>query len=117
MFTIALQQIKQFGYHGYYEEERVLGNYFIMDVEVSLPDTPEKANSLSQTINYESLLDIVLAEFHTPRQLLEELAQSISEHIKNQFPDISESIVAIKKTNPPLRASVENSVVTLHKKY
>ena len=35
MATIALEGMRFFAYHGYYEEERILGNDFILDVYVN----------------------------------------------------------------------------------
>ena len=35
MATIALEGMRFFAYHGYYEEERILGNEFILDVYVN----------------------------------------------------------------------------------
>ena len=35
MATIALEGMRFYAYHGYYEEERTLGNEFILDVYVN----------------------------------------------------------------------------------
>jgi len=41
----------------------------------------------------------------------------MSDAIKNKYPEIQQSVVTLRKMNPPMGASIRNSVVTLEKKY
>lgn len=100
MFSIELKQLKFFSFHGLYHEERRVGNEFIVDMEVVYEPGIEMPVSIEQTINYEELYKLVKSEMDEPKDLLETLAVSISQRVKERFPVISEVNISIKKTNP-----------------
>jgi dihydroneopterin aldolase len=56
MVTIALHGAEFFARHGYYPEEQILGNRFIVDIEVSYDnDLSDQSDNLEDTVNYEQL--------------------------------------------------------------
>ena len=60
MGKVALEGIEFFAYHGYYEEQRKIGNKYEVNIEIT-SDLSEaaKSDSLSGTINYEILYKII----------------------------------------------------------
>ena len=105
-----------FGFHGFYEEEHVLGNYFIVNIKVGFP-SEQQAFSLEDTVNYEVLLEIVTTLFSKPVLLLEELVQKIASETKKKYPYITYLLVSLKKNNPPLGAEVESSEVSVEERF
>ena len=115
MALIALEGMRFYAHHGFYEEEQIIGNYFVVDVYVeSNPKNYKKAvaeDDLYKTINYETIYLIVQREMKNNTKLLETLADKIVYHIKAHFDGLKEVKVRVKKENPPLPGTVARSFV------
>ncbi|PUZ24295.1 dihydroneopterin aldolase [Chitinophaga costaii] len=116
MLTIALEHIEMYAYHGFYPEETVMGNWFIVDVAVSFEEH-QPVTHLYETVNYEGLFHIVQQVMTRPRPLLEEVVQDMSLAMHEKYAMIRKSIVTLRKLHPPLGGQVQHSMVTLEKQY
>jgi dihydroneopterin aldolase len=100
---ILLHGIQFYGYHGVYDEERRLGQRFVVDVELRL-DLSEAASrdDVSATVDYGQVQAVVL-EVGTRQQfkLLETLAACIASTLLERFP-IREVTVRATKPAPAL---------------
>ena len=112
MIKIALHQIKFFAHHGYYPEEQILGNHYLVDVEVEFQNK-SIGDEISNTVNYEKLHKIVSEEMQQPRKLLETLVEEIIDKIRSEFSFLETIKVGIKKLNPPLPGEVKYSLVEI----
>ncbi|HEY0056559.1 MAG TPA: dihydroneopterin aldolase [Pedobacter sp.] len=110
---VALQGVRFYAYHGYYEEEQKIGNEFIVDIETECVVVENLSDELGDTINYERLLEIAAAEMVINRKLLETVAHAILKNITTGFPEVDMARVAIKKLNLPVKTEVKNSLVEL----
>lgn len=117
MGTIELKGMEFFAYHGFYDEERKIGNKYNVDLTV-LADLHEAAqrDRLSSTINYETLYKIVHARMQVPSKLLEHIAAQIGEEIMAHFGTVSEVSVRVSKFNPPIGGVCHSASVTIHQK-
>jgi 7,8-dihydroneopterin aldolase/epimerase/oxygenase len=107
MLKISLHEAEFFARHGYYAEEQILGNYFIVNIEATFnPQTSKLDDDLNNTLNYEYLYTITAQQMKQTRQLLESVAQGIADEVMNQFPYILHLTVEVKKRNPPLKGRV-----------
>lgn len=108
MAIIGLEGIRIFAKHGFYEEERILGNEFILDVflDADIEQAAEE-DDLFQTINYETVYQLCLIEMRTPSQLIEEVCQRIVHRLFDYFDQISGIKVKLRKLNPPLGGQVD----------
>jgi dihydroneopterin aldolase len=100
---ILLHGIQFYGYHGVYDEERRLGQRFLVDVEISLDLTgAESWTDVSQALDYSRVHAVVL-EIGTRQQfkLLETLAARIALTLLERFP-IRQVTVRATKPAPPL---------------
>ncbi|CAL1517329.1 dihydroneopterin aldolase [Chitinophaga sp. MM2321] len=116
MLTIALEQASFHAYHGYFPEETIIGNDFILDIAVRIPGTVP-VDDLSETVNYQGLYEIAKAVMAVPKPLLEEVVYALSDLLKERYPAIQQSTVTLRKMNPPMGASIRNSMVSLEKEY
>ena len=103
-YTIKIPQIKLFGYHGCYEDERLNGQEFEISISVSYTTRWEaidvQYDDLASHIDYSILYKLVLTIFNERRyNLLEALANDIALGIANHY-SIGLVNVKVKKLNP-----------------
>lgn len=114
---IGLEGVKFNAAVGYYPEERIFRNNFLVDVLVAFEQAEDSnTEDLSQTVNYAHLYAICAKTFEKEALLIETLAQIILNNIKNDFTFVEEIMVRIKKLNPPLKAEIQYSFIELNYK-
>jgi 7,8-dihydroneopterin aldolase/epimerase/oxygenase len=101
-FIIELKSVNFFAFHGLHDEERKTGNEYEVYLSVKYITDGKKITKIENTINYVTLFEIVKQEMELPRNLLETIAISISEKIREQFSQVKEIVVQINKKNPPI---------------
>ncbi len=111
---VALQGVRFFAYHGFYPEEQLLGNEFILDIETELEVYGNGNDDLSQTVNYERLFEIAKKEMNITRKLMETVAHSILAQIRHDFLAVKSIRISIRKLHPPLAGEVNSSLVELN---
>lgn len=113
MNRIELKDMEFFSRHGCFEEERIIGNRFVVNLCVE-GDFSSAASSddLADAVNYQALYDIVKEQMEIPSNLLENVAKRICGKIKEAFPALSLVRVTIDKINPPLGGKLYASSVT-----
>lgn len=117
MIKVSLHGAEFFARHGFYEEEQILGNYFVVNIEACFNPAAKTINDeLSNTLNYERLFQIAKAAMVTPQKLLETVAQVIADDILQEFSYVSTLQVEVKKLNPPLKGKVAASGITVYLK-
>ncbi len=111
--TVALKDVKFFALHGYYPEEQLIGNHFLVSATVTfLPS--EDSEVLHHTVNYEVLNAIMSEEMQNTQKLLETVVKNILHRILSAFPFLLTIEVGIKKLNPCMPGAVNHSFVQLH---
>ena len=111
---ISLEGLEFYSYHGFYEEERKVGNKFSIDVTITANflEAMEK-DSLEKTIDYQVLYEIVKKQVDIPSKLLETLGYNILNAIFEKFPFIEAAEVSISKFNPPMGGICKRALVKL----
>jgi dihydroneopterin aldolase len=102
-FTVGLDAYEVFAIHGYYDEEHVEPQPFVVSLKVEFC-SENGVNDLEQTIDYGELqrvVDHVFLEGQQPIRLLEHLGRSIIEELK-QTGNIQLIWIRIEKPNAPL---------------
>lgn len=57
---IRLKGMEFYGYHGVLEEEKIIGQRFLVDVDIHLTDTESmRTDKLSGTINYVEVYSVI----------------------------------------------------------
>jgi len=112
MATIALEGMHFYAYHGFYEEERKIGNHYTVDVYLdSHIARAAAADDLFSTVNYETVYFICQSEMRRPTKLLETLAQTIADRLQGHFDYAQRIKVRVRKMNPPLGGRVDSAFV------
>lgn len=90
--------------HGFYDEERQVGNRFRFDVSVSTPTRrAAKTDDLDDTVDYATIAALVKDSANGPSaKLVETLAERIADALLEQFASAAEVTVRVAKLNPPL---------------
>ncbi len=104
MDKIIMKNMKFFGHHGVTEEERLKGQLFCIDVYMHL-DLAKAGNTdnLQYTVDYSEVYDIIKYITENNRfQLIEKLAESISDGILSGYKDIGGITVCVKKPEAPV---------------
>jgi dihydroneopterin aldolase len=101
MLSIHLHNVSFRAFHGLYEEEKINGNDFIVDVTVQYRP-PKTIHHLNETINYVQVYEIVKDRMNVATELLETVAMDIAATVLNTFSLAEEVKVSIKKLNPPI---------------
>jgi len=115
MGLIAVEKMRFYAYHGFYSEEQKIGQYYLVDVYIRTDfEQAADEDSLSETINYETIYLAAKIEMNKPTRLLETLATRISDSLKNKFSNIEEIRVRVSKLQPPLGGEVGRTYVEVH---
>lgn len=113
---VALRKVRFFSPIGYYKEERMLGNEFLVDVFVSFPFQNPDTEDLGNTVNYEELFQLLQEVMGKERKLLESAAEEVLSGIQARYAFVEEAHVSICKTTPPFGQDQVQTVVSLHYK-
>lgn len=105
---IHLQNLQFFAHHGVHQEEKILGNWFTLNVwvDIEIP-SPPKIN-LGDTVDYSQIFKIVQQQMQQPTELLENLVKEMATNILAQFLSIQKVQISIYKQNPPIQNFVGN---------
>ena len=103
MSIISIEGMEFFAYHGCFKEEQVIGTKFRIDLYLEVDTSAaEKSDQLQDTVNYQSVFQLVKKEMETTSKILEHVGRRILDRIKNEFPSVDHARIKIRKLNPPL---------------
>lgn len=117
MSLIKLNNMEFFAYHGHFEEETKVGNYFTVNLEIET-DTAvaEASDCLDDALNYVEVYQLVSEEMEQPSKLVEHVARRILDSLFLNYPlQILHAKLEVQKMNPPLGAKMESVSVTLER--
>jgi dihydroneopterin aldolase len=114
--TIELTGLVLFGHHGYLEEERRLGQRFLVDLRVDVGDAAVTSDDIDETVDYRLLAALVREVFAGPeRLLLESLCGAVVDGILDRFPAVSRARVRVRKPDVVLDPPVEHAAVVVER--
>jgi dihydroneopterin aldolase len=110
-YQVSIEDIRIFAFHGLYPEERILGNWYTLDVIVESETQPNFSDDIANTIDYSQIYVICKQVMANPVDLLETVAEKIAQKIQNDIPEEVSILVQISKENPPMGLSSGRSTV------
>ena len=115
--TIELQSLVLFGHHGYLEEERRLGQRFLVDLWADVDDGAAASDDIDETVDYRHLAAHVREVFAGPeRLLLEALATATADGVIERFPLVTSVRVRVRKPDVVLEPPVDHAAVIVERK-
>lgn len=115
MDKLVLKGLRFRSLHGYYEEERVEGNDFEVDVTfVTSLEESAKTDDLSKTIDYSKAQEIIASVMEgESKKLIETLSFLIGQKLYSYFPEVDSLEIKVRKLNPPMSGTTEYSEATM----
>jgi dihydroneopterin aldolase len=105
---ILLEGMRFYGFHGVNEQERDLGQRFIVDVALAVDlRRPGESDDLTDTVSYSDVYKLVRRIVEgEPRHLIEAVAERIAAAILSDFPAVVRATVTVRKPEAPLRGAI-----------
>jgi len=105
-----------YAYHGHYDEERKIGNRFLVSVSIDTDmQKPSETDHLEDALDYRGVYETVREEMKMQSNLLEHLAGRIVDSLIGRFNAIEKVTVKVTKLNPPLGGKTEGVSVVITK--
>ena len=115
MDHIILKGLQFYAKHGYLKEEAVLGQRFVVDLELSLDLQPAgSSDDLSQSVSYADVYTLVREHVEGKRfQLIETLGEHICQSLLSTFELLEQVSIRIAKPQVPLPGVLDCAAVEL----
>ena len=122
MKTIRLKNMKIYAYHGVNNHEKKFGAEFQIDLELTYNNNKSFiSDKLKDVINYEELyVDVENCVKENKFNLIEALAEKISNDIMLKYTVVESSVVRVRKPFAPIRGifdSIEFEIVKKRNDY
>ena len=109
---IYIKDVRLHAFHGVLEQERRVGNDYVVNVSVDYPlHEACQSDDVRDTLNYAVLADIVKEQMGMPSNLVEHVAKRIADAIMMTFPLAEAVTVDIRKVAPPMSADCDGAGV------
>jgi dihydroneopterin aldolase len=114
MDKLTIKGLRFHGKHGVYEEEKIVGNEFEVDITFSRSfQKAGETDQLEDTIDYEKARNIVAEVMdEDSKNLIESLAFKIGSKLYIEF-ELEGLEVKVRKLNPPIEGEVDYSEVMM----
>jgi dihydroneopterin aldolase len=117
MLTVQLENLLFTAFHGIHEEERILGNEYVVNVRVQFHERDEVIEHINDTVNYAVIFNIIKKRMNIPTPLLETIVMTAGNEIYSVYPDLKSISVSIKKMHPPIEGMQGAAEVSWHKDF
>ncbi len=117
MITVHLHNLIFNGFHGIHEEEKILGNEYIIDASLEFHESVEVITHIHDTINYATIYNFIKKRMSISTPLLETIVMEIGNEIHNEFPQLKSIEISIKKLYPPIEGIQGAAGVTWEKQF
>jgi dihydroneopterin aldolase len=117
MITVRLQNLLFNAFHGIQEEEKILGNEYVVNASVEFHERDEAIEHINETVNYAVLFNIIKKRMSIPTPLLETIVMETGNEIHKVFPDLKSIFLSIKKMRPPIEGMQGSAEVSWHKEF
>jgi 7,8-dihydroneopterin aldolase/epimerase/oxygenase len=112
---VFLKDVKFYAYHGVGEQERTVGNYFIVNIRLGVDFTKAaEEDDLEGSINYAEVYNKINVEMKQSSLLLEHVANRIVERLLKDYPQLLSIDLELEKLNPPMGADIRSAGVEIH---
>ncbi len=115
MGLIQIEGMEFYAYHGHYEEERYVGNRFLLDVAIQTDTSAAEASDrIEDALNYQHVYVLIKEEMEGKRlHLLEHVGRRIIDRLKSEIQGIDSITLKIRKMHPPMGGQIQSVSISL----
>lgn len=115
MGKIIIEEMEFYAFHGHYQEEQIVGNRFLVDLEIETDLAPAaESDQLADAVNYQMAYQLIKKEMRRKKSnLLENIAKRILDTLYNEMTGITKATVRIRKMHPPMGGPIRSVGVTM----
>lgn len=113
-YTIEVNGIKIYAFHGCLPEEGKIGGHYSVDVMLNTDfSEAAKTDDLTKTIDYVVVNKIVCEEMSIRSKLIEHVGQRIIDRLKQEIQNIDRVRLKVTKITPPINGDVDNVAIII----
>jgi len=118
MGKIVIEEMEFYAFHGHYQEEQIVGNRFLVDLEMEADlSEPAASDSLGDAVNYQQAYQIIKNEMRrTKSNLLENIGKRILDALFAEMEGIEKATIRIRKLNPPMGGPIKSVGIKMSRK-
>jgi dihydroneopterin aldolase len=118
MGKIVIEEMEFYAFHGHYQEEQIVGNRFLVDLELKTNLSAAAASDqLEDAVNYQEAYKLIKHEMRiTKSNLLENIAKRILDALYREMKGIDKATVKIRKMHPPMGGPIQSVGVSMSRK-
>jgi len=106
MDKILIRDLKIFAYHGVNPEEKRDGQNFVFDIDLSVNMTKAcYSDDVNDTVSYAKVIKTVTRVVTQQKyDLLEKVSQVVADSILEEYPEVFNVLITLKKPEAPMKA-------------
>ncbi len=114
--VIEIENMEFFAFHGCYEQEKIVGNRFLVSLEYQM-DVREvvESDNILDAVSYLDVYQLVKEQMDIPSNTIEHVAKRVIDSVMEHFNQIKSIKIKLSKMNPPLGGMIDRVSVTLSK--
>lgn len=119
MDQLIIKDLELFAYHGVYQEEKTMGQKFIVEAYISLDlSKAGESDRLEYALNYAKLCHELQEEFlRTKHDLIERAATVLCEYILFHYPQVEEVDLILKKPWAPIHLPIDYPAIRMKRSW
>jgi dihydroneopterin aldolase len=111
---LTINSIRCHAYHGCLEEEKRTGGDFLVNVEFEFDGSSAiSSDTLSDTIDYVKVHEIVRGQMDIPSKLIEHVAGRILKALRSEFEYAEVITIELTKLHPPVNGGAGSATVSI----
>jgi dihydroneopterin aldolase len=118
MGKIIIEEMEFYAFHGHYQEEQIVGNRFLVDLELTTDTEPAaRSDQLEAAVNYQMAYKLIRQEMRRKKSnLLENIASRILDALFENLDGIKKAKVRVRKMHPPMGGPIQSVGITMSRK-
>jgi dihydroneopterin aldolase len=119
MGKIIIEEMEFYAYHGHYQEEQIVGNRFLVDLELETNmAVAAESDQLENAVNYQKAYQLIRNEMRRKKSnLLENIGKRILDALFAEMDGIEKATVRVRKMHPPMGGPIRSVGVTMSRSH
>jgi dihydroneopterin aldolase len=119
MGKIMIEEMEFYAFHGHYQEEQIVGNRFLVDLELETNlEKPSASDHLDDAVNYQVAYQLIRKEMRRKKSnLLENIAKRMLDALFAEMEGIEKATVRVRKMYPPMGGPIRSVGVELSREH